>query len=139
MLALNLLYLGSIVEYLDLAPFEDCIDAGDPDCDAIQSILLDHRLDTISVAAAGNFGFTYPIWPAAWPGVVSVSAGDEESGFLTPIGSLNYRIPSNSGEIVMPGIWPYEISGKGSFKAMGTSYAAPRHRGNVMPQVWRER
>ena len=58
--------------------------------------------------------------------MVSVSAGDEESGFLTPIGSLNYRIPSNSGEIVMPGIWPYEISGKGSFKAMGTSYAAPR-------------
>ena len=72
----------------------------------------------ISIAAAGNFGQTYPFAPALWDSVVSVSAYDA----LTDVfdGSPN-RYKSNSGEIAMPGMFAQPVT-----DIQGTSFAAPR-------------
>ncbi len=122
-------YRETVEEFLVLAREWYCSGSEVRDCGLIEILTRQAGQSeaTIAVASAGNFGFINPIWPAAWPGVVSVSAGDEEDGFLTPTGSLSIRIPSNSGEFVMPGFWSYISSISGNTElTMGTSYAAPR-------------
>jgi Subtilase family len=79
----------------------------------------------IYVAAAGNFGLGYSMYPAAWPEVVSASSNDASagrSGF------------SNRGEVMVTGAWyrltdPANINGVG-FDApkvvyAGTSFSSP--------------
>jgi hypothetical protein len=81
----------------------------------------------IYVAAAGNFGLTFSMYPAAWENVLSTSANN----FGTrPVKSAF----SNYGEIMMTGSWfrltnPAGINGPfldaPSVVYAGTSYAAP--------------
>ena len=68
-------------------------------------------IQVISIAASGNSllgkARSYPLWPAGFPGVLSVSASDATA--YSP----------NSGEVTMPG----EVS---ELQLAGTSYAAAR-------------
>jgi NAD(P)-dependent dehydrogenase (short-subunit alcohol dehydrogenase family) len=73
----------------------------------------------IAVAAAGNAGETFPYYPAAFSGVVSVSASDDNGAFV-PINPL--ATYSNYGGVMMPGIW---VNAAGI--DIGTSFAAPRY------------
>jgi hypothetical protein len=79
----------------------------------------------IFVSAAGNYGLTYPMYPAAWKEVISVSSHDSGAGFSTF---------SNRGEIMITGAWfrltnPAGINGGISDAPnvvyAGTSFAAP--------------
>jgi len=73
----------------------------------------------IAVAAAGNEGEPFPYFPAAFAGVVSVSASDDNAAFV-PVNALaDY---SNHGGVMMPGIW---VNSGGI--DIGTSFAAPRY------------
>ncbi len=70
----------------------------------------------IMVAAAGNSSAAFPFYPAAWSGVISVSASDDSADFIAASGArASY---SNEGAILMPGRWGREL---------GTSFAAPRY------------
>jgi hypothetical protein len=71
------------------------------------------------VAAAGNDGATHPVYPAAYPGVVAVTAVD----------ARQRRWPrANAGEfisIAAPGVDLWTIDGEGrGYYASGTSFAA---------------
>jgi hypothetical protein len=79
----------------------------------------------VYVAAAGNYGLTYPMFPAAWPEVISVSSHDIGAGFSDF---------SNRGEVMITGAWfrlsnPALLNGGfgNSPKVVyaGTSFAAP--------------
>ncbi len=69
----------------------------------------------IMVAAAGNSSEPFPFFPAAWGGIVSVSASDDATGFVVSKPLASY---SNEGAVMMPGRWNKEL---------GTSFAAPRY------------
>lgn len=57
---------------------------GAEDACVMQRLLL--RDNVVAVASAGNFGLDFPTWPAAWPHVISVSAGTECEGFASADG-----------------------------------------------------
>jgi Subtilase family len=79
----------------------------------------------IYIAASGNFGLGYSMYPAAWPEVVSASSNDAgagRSGF------------SNYGEVMVTGAWytltdPANINGVGfgtdKVVYAGTSFSSP--------------
>jgi hypothetical protein len=79
----------------------------------------------VYVAASGNYGLNYPMYPAAWPEVISVSshdAGGSRSDF------------SNKGEVMITGAWfrltnPASLNGSfGSAPQVvyaGTSFSGP--------------
>ncbi|HVU10354.1 MAG TPA: S8 family serine peptidase [Phototrophicaceae bacterium] len=70
----------------------------------------------IMVAAAGNSSEPFPFFPAAWNGIIAVSASDDSSDFVATTGVRSSY--SNAGEVLMPGMWGTEL---------GTSFAAPRY------------
>jgi Subtilase family len=81
--------------------------------------------NTLFVSAAGNYGLTYPMYPAAWQEVISVSSHDVGGGLSSF---------SNRGEIMITGAWfrltnPAGINGGISDAPnvvyAGTSFAAP--------------
>jgi hypothetical protein len=79
----------------------------------------------VYVAASGNYGLNYPMFPAAWPEVISASSHDIGAG-LSDF--------SNRGEVMITGAW-FRLSnpaflngGFGSSPKVvyaGTSFAAP--------------
>ncbi len=79
----------------------------------------------VYVAASGNYGLNYPMFPAAWPEVVSVSSHDIGAGFSDF---------SNRGEVMITGAW-FKLSNPASLNGgfgpspqvvyAGTSFAAP--------------
>lgn len=69
------------------------------------------------VGSAGNYGMAFPLYPALFPDVVSVSAGSNATMFDAP-GKLGF---SNNGEVMMPGIFFYA-----GHEIQGTTFAAPR-------------
>jgi hypothetical protein len=80
----------------------------------------------VYVASAGNYGLNYPMYPAAWPQVISVSSHD--------VGQTKRSIYSNKGEIMIDGAWfsltnPASINGPWgdapSVIYAGTSFSAP--------------
>jgi hypothetical protein len=82
---------------------------------AVRRVQLESRI----VAAAGNDGATRPVYPAAYPGVVAVTAVDVR----------RRRWPrANTGEFVAiaaPGVDVWTIDGQGNgYYASGTSFAA---------------
>jgi hypothetical protein len=82
---------------------------------AVQRVQLHARI----VAAAGNDGTTRPVYPAAYPGVIAVTAVD----------ARRQRWPrANAGEFVAiaaPGVDVWTIDGQGrGYYASGTSFAA---------------
>ena len=119
--------------------FEDIAD--DENIDALQSLLSDLGSQAVLVAAAGNFGLDFPLWPAAWENVISVSASNGadmltadswDSDDDTPLLSVELQRGnsnqfdtervSNYGEVMMPG--EYDHADLGTI--IGTSFAAPR-------------
>ena len=81
---------------------------------------------TVYVAAAGNYSLPYPMYPAAWPEVVSVSSHEARSTKISPF--------SNRGETMITGGWfrltnPAGINGGMSNAPkvvyQGTSFSAP--------------
>ncbi|MBZ0294535.1 MAG: hypothetical protein K8L99_18365 [Anaerolineae bacterium] len=68
----------------------------------------------VPVASAGNFKQRQPFYPARWPEVISVSANEGND--------LRFWLPSNNGEISVPGAW--FLFDDGEYQA-GTSFAAP--------------
>ena len=75
------------------------------------------------VASAGNYGLTFPMFPAAWQEVVGVSASNASD-------ALDQSIFSNSGEVMSTGAWfnltDPETGFVNPFIAYaGTSFSAP--------------
>lgn len=81
----------------------------------------------VYVASSGNFGLDYPMYPAAWPLVVGVSAQDgaDPSGFTATKSGF-----ANSGEVMAPGS-VFELGRSSTTDPervlgyAGTSFAAP--------------
>jgi hypothetical protein len=100
--------------------------SGDPLYARFKAYADDSSRKVISVGAAGNFrGYGYPLAPALWPTVVSVSADYQEvdGGCFQGVPLVGPRNPdlfSNPGEVQMPGDHDTECS------VAGTSFAAPR-------------
>lgn len=86
----------------------------------------------IAVGAAGNAGVNYPFYPAAWDSVISISASDNDipvgssTSFDAFIASPSKATYSNSGSIMLPGIWNWIDLGV-QYTEVGTSFAAPRY------------
>jgi hypothetical protein len=81
---------------------------------------------TVYVAAAGNYSLNFPMYPAAWPEVISVSSHDARSSKLS--------VFSNRGEVMITGGWfrltnPAGINGTmvdaPRVVYQGTSFSAP--------------
>lgn len=110
--------------------------------DPLQVLFIELGSRAIPIASAGNFGFNYPFWPAAWNEVVSVSASNgtgftppsawnaqnnrpllsvRSAGLSTSRSSVE-QVISNYGEIMLPGEYEYADVGT----VIGTSFAAPR-------------
>jgi hypothetical protein len=68
----------------------------------------------VPIASAGNFKQRQPFYPARWPEVISISANEGND--------LRFWLPSNNGEISVPGAW--FLFEDGEYRA-GTSFAAP--------------
>jgi hypothetical protein len=88
--------------------------------DALRKLIDLNKGKHIFVAASGNYGFTYGMYPANWPGVVNVTGSRIENA--------NNRATDlfNAGEVMSTGSM-FELkptSGK-SVYYYGTSYAAP--------------
>ena len=84
----------------------------DPIRDYLRSTPRDRIV--VPVASAGNFKQRQPFYPARWPEVISVSANEGND--------LRFWLPSNNGEISVPGAW--FLFDDGEYQA-GTSFAAP--------------
>ena len=81
---------------------------------------------TVYIASAGNYSLRFPMFPAAWPEVVSVSSHD--------VGSTTISAFSNRGEVMITGGWfrltnPAGINGPMTNAPrvvyQGTSFSAP--------------
>lgn len=75
----------------------------------------------VPVAAAGNFGWDFPLVPAAWSnaGVISVSGSDGGDAYIASPPRASW---SNWGAVLMPG-WTVDSLDNA---VSGTSFAAPR-------------
>jgi hypothetical protein len=88
---------------------------GDPD--PLNSLLRNDGSITY-IAAAGNFGLAYPMFPGAWEPVTSVSANDYGR-------SNNGEIASFGGSVQFLEDYTNLSRGLSDFATLGTSYAAP--------------
>jgi hypothetical protein len=83
----------------------------------LQQIIQDaHRQNVVFLAAAGNEPVTFPTYPAAYPEVIAVTAGDG-SGNLAP-----YANRGSFVDVVGPGTVPVSFNGK-LWRVTGTSPA----------------
>jgi hypothetical protein len=117
--------------------------------DPLRDFLLDPNNNIVSVAAAGNLNYEFPLYPAALDNVISVAmterSPDEETMLASELASGNWRslfeavssIGGNWGEAMLPGlqIYPmtqidfennYGFPSGGSLSAAGSSIAAPQ-------------
>ncbi len=84
----------------------------------------------VLVASSGNYGLTYPLFPAAWPAVVAVGARDAVSAPLDP---LSVSAFSDGAEVVAGGAYftlaglrdPTSAAALPAVVYAGTSFAAP--------------
>jgi hypothetical protein len=85
----------------------------------------------VYVAASGNYGLVYPMYPAAWPEVISVSSNDAKPKDNSGAGPSTF---SNKGDIMITGAWfrltnPAALNGSfgdaPNVAYAGTSFAAP--------------
>lgn len=88
--------------------------------DALRKLIDVNKGKHIFVAASGNYGFPYGMYPANWPGVVNVTGSSVENP--------NVRAASlfNGGEVMSTGsLFELKPSSGRSIYYYGTSYAAP--------------
>lgn len=92
-----------------------------PTCDGSSGSDDPVILSMVHIASAGNFGFGFPMYPAAWSTVISVSSQDVMGdGYSTEKSTF-----SNSGEVMVPGAL-FELSSADTTVAYaGTSFSAP--------------
>lgn len=91
-----------------------------PDCMDTQQVVADAL---IHVAAAGNFGSPYPLYPAAAPNVIAVSSMDFTAGSFNTSPRSAF---SNRGQVMAPGA-AFELISTNEMTVAyaGTSFAAP--------------
>lgn len=76
----------------------------------------------VHVASSGNLGHDFPLYPSAWPSVISVSSLDVDGGEYDPKRSAF----ANSGEVAAPGSAFTLVTGPDQTVAYaGTSFSAP--------------
>jgi Subtilase family len=81
---------------------------------------------TVYIAAAGNYSLTFPMFPAAWPEVISIASHD--------VGSSGIATFSNRGEVMITGGW-FRLTNPAGINGLmtnaprvvyqGTSFSAP--------------
>jgi probable HAF family extracellular repeat protein len=89
---------------------------GDVLCEAVGYALTK---DVVVVAAAGNEGNAVPVYPAACPGAIAVSATDWNGDFAY------FSSYGSSVDLAAPGLEITSVMGAGYQFANGTSFAAP--------------
>ena len=110
-------------EPCSMAP-TDC--GPDPDSEAAVEYAIAHGV--VVVSAAGNFDSTEPVYPASYPGVLSVAAGTDQ-GLVDPSGGgayLDFSEYGDAANIAAPGIDVLSTWDDGNYAVeSGTSMAAP--------------
>ncbi len=98
----------------------------DPDSQAAVEYAIAHGV--VVVSAAGNFDSTEPVYPASYPGVLSVAASTDQ-GLVDPSGGgdyLDFSEYGNAANIAAPGIDVLSTWNDGNYAVeSGTSMAAP--------------
>jgi len=74
------------------------------------------------VASAGNYSMGFPLYPALFPDVIAVSAGAPTGNPFYAQGMYGF---SNSGEVMMPGVYFVNAGNLSNFETRGTTFASP--------------
>ena len=110
-------------EPCSMAP-TDC--GPDPDSEAAVEYAIAHGV--VVVSAAGNFDSTEPLYPASYPGVLSVAAGTDQA-LVDPSGGgayLDFSEYGDAADIAAPGIDVLSTWNDGNYAVeSSTSTAAP--------------
>ena len=98
----------------------------DPDSETAVEYAIAHGV--VVVSAAGNFDSREPVYPASYPGVLSVAAGTDQA-LVNPSGGgayLDFSEYGNAANIAAPGIDVLSTWDDGNYAVeSGTSMAAP--------------
>lgn len=96
--------------------------AGKDRCDGFQPYKGPAVDAIVHVASSGNLGHDFPLYPSAWPSVISTSSLDVQGGGY---GSTRSSF-ANSGEVAAPGMAYTLVTGPDQTVAYaGTSFSAP--------------
>jgi subtilisin family serine protease len=98
----------------------------DPDSETAVEYAVAHGV--VVVSAAGNFDSQEPVYPASYPGVLSVAAGTDQA-LVDPSGGgayLDFSEYGNAANIAAPGVDVLSTWNDGNYAVeSGTSMAAP--------------
>ncbi|MGC8626427.1 MAG: S8 family serine peptidase [Acidimicrobiales bacterium] len=99
-----------------------------PDVDEQRAVEYALSRGVVVVAAAGNYGSSEPVYPASYPGVLSVAASTDQ-GSVDPANGgpyLDFSEYGNAANIAAPGVNILSTWYDGNYAVeSGTSFAAP--------------